>query len=151
MKKFAKVVAVIIVIAMLAVVGCGCHEKDEVAYTINGHTFTSAMYSCVLYTVASEARNNIYTFVNDNKGDTNNIKYTDYKFDEKGDVSATGTISYNQFVETEAVKRLTVYAVVADEMAKAGITLDKETLDNIKLTAEYYWYAGCDVYTYRNG
>lgn len=149
MKKFTRFLAIVIAITILAVAGCGCHEKDEIAYTINEHEFTSAMYSCVLYVSASEARTAIYDYVTENKGDTTKIVYKDYKFDDKGEVSETGNVSYNQYVEEKALDRLIKYAVVADEMAKAGVKLDDEALDNIKLTCEYYWYAGCDVYTYQ--
>lgn len=149
MKKVSRSIAAILIIAVLAVCCCGCHEKDETAYTINGHTFTSAMYSCMLYVSASSARDAISTFVSENDGDTSDIKYSDYKFDEEGNVSATGTVSYSEFVKKQAVQELTRYAVILTELEKAGLSPDEDTIESAKAMASYYWYVGCDYSTYQ--
>ena len=48
MKKLLRVIAVALSVAVLVPVLGACHKKNEIAYTIGGHKFTSAMYSCVL-------------------------------------------------------------------------------------------------------
>lgn len=148
MKKLSRVLSAVLAVLMVIACFAGCHEKDEVAYTIGDHTYTSAMYSCVLYISASSARNLIDTYVSDNGGDTENIKYSTYKFNDKREVAADGTISYNDHVESEAIRILTQYSVIMDKMKEEGIEIDAETTENAKIQASYYWYAGCDYSTY---
>ncbi len=147
MKKIVRVLAVVLAIAMLVSVFAGCHKKNEIAYTIGGREFTSAMYSCVLYTAATNARSAIYDYVKSNEGDTEKIKYKDYKFDSEGVVSAEGT-PYEEFVENEAVRVLRQYAAVLNLMEEKGITLDAETEQIALIQASSYWYYGCDYNTY---
>lgn len=148
MKKLSRVLAAVIAVLMIAVCFAGCHEKDEIAYTIGDHTYTAAMYSCVLYVSAGSARNAIDTYVSENGGDTENVKYSSYKFNAEGEVAEDGTVSYNTYVKDEAVKLLKQYSIVMDKMAAAGIEMDEETVNSAKVQASYYWYAGCDYDTY---
>ncbi len=147
MKKLIRVFAVILVVAMLVSVFAGCHKKDEIAYTIGGREFTSAMYSCVLYTAATNARNAIYDYAKNNGEDTEKIKYNNYYFDSEGVVSPTGT-PYAEFVEAEALRVLKQYSAVLNLMEEKGITLDEESEQIARLQANYYWYYGCDYNTY---
>lgn len=147
MKKIVRLFAVILAIVMMVSSFVGCHKKDEIAYTIGGREFTSAMYSCVLYTAATNARNAIYSYVQESSGDTTKIKYNDYKFDDEGAVALTGT-PYVEFVEEQALKVLRQYAAVLNLMEEKGIELDDETEEIAKVQANYYWYYGCDYSTF---
>ncbi|MBO5908804.1 MAG: hypothetical protein J6Q67_03355, partial [Clostridia bacterium] len=149
MKKLIRIFAIVLSIALLSTAFVGCHEKDEIAYTIGEHKFTSAMYSCVLYVSASTARSAIRTYAEENDEDTKNIKYENYKFNDEGKVSATGTVKYKDFVKNEAIKVLKQYAVILDKMQKNNITIDDELVEEAKAQAYYYWYAGCDYSTYQ--
>lgn len=149
MKMFAKLAALVLVVAVLVTAVCGCHTKNEIAYTIGEHKFTSAFYSCVLYSSATAARNDIYLFVQESGGDTKNIIFENYKFDENGKVSPTGTITYEQRVITETVNKLKQFAAVKDEMKKANVTLTEDVMNSIKLDAQSFWAIGCDYYTYQ--
>ena len=151
MKKIIKIVAVVLVVALLATFIATRHKKGEIAYEIGGREFTSSMYSCVLYTAASNARNAIYSYVSELGEDTTNIKYEKYKFDENGNVSPVGTISYVDFVEKEALKVLRQYAAVLNSMEEKGIELDEETKEVASIQAYCYWNYGCDYNTYING
>lgn len=148
MKKLSRVLAAVLAVLMLVPCFAGCHKKDEIAYTIGEHTYTSAMYSCVLYISASSARGLIDTYVSDNKGDTKNIKYSNYKFNDNRQVDPKGTISYNKHVKDEAIRNLTQYSVIMDKMKAEKLEMDAETLESVKVQASYYWYVGCDYDTY---
>lgn len=148
MKKFVRVLSVILVVALMVTVFAGCHKKGEIAYEIGGREFTSAMYSCVLYTAASNSRNAIYSYVQENKGDTSNIKYSTYKFDNEGMVNPAGTISYEAFVEKEALRVLRQYAAILNSMEEKGIELDNESKEAAEIQAYCYWNYGCDYSTY---
>ncbi len=149
MRKFVRVLAIALAIAVLVSVFAGCHKKNEIAYTIGGREFTSAMYSCVLYTAATNARNAIYDYVKKSEGDVENIKYKNYNFDSEGVVSAEGT-PYEEFVEAEAIRVLRQYAAVLNLMEEKGITLDTESEEIARIQAASYWYYGCDYNTYVN-
>lgn len=148
MKKLTRLLAVVLAVLMLATAFAGCHKKNEIAFTIGDSEFTSAMYSCSLYFAATTARNQIYTFVSDAEGDTKNIKYESYKFDAEGNVSKTGTISYEKFVRTTAVDQLKRFAALEAIFAEGKLTVS----DDVKTTNEYnalsYWNYGCDYNTY---
>lgn len=149
MKKLLKITAILLAVVLLIPVFAGCHEKDEIAYTIGEHKFTSAMYSCVLYISASEARSKISDYLTAKEQSTEKINYKQYKFDAEGNVSETGTISYNDHVKTTAVNVLRQYAVLLDYMKAENLKLDDDTNTTAKINAEYYWYAGCDYSTYQ--
>ena len=116
MKKLLRVIAVALSVAVLVPVLGACHKKNEIAYTIGGHKFTSAMYSCVLTLAASGARSDIDTFVQSQNSDSSSSSYsssssketdyTKYKFDAEGKVSSEGTVSYNDYVKQQAVSTL---------------------------------------------
>ncbi len=148
MKKIVSVLAIILAIALVATLFLTRHSKDEIAYEIGGREFTSAMYSCVLYTAATNARNTIYSYVKEAGEDTTKIKYETYKFDENGVVSPLGTITYEDFVKKEALRVLRQYAAVLNSMEAKGITLDDETKEVASVQAYCYWNFGCDYSTY---
>ncbi len=148
MKKIIRVLALILAAALMVTTFIGCHKKGEIAYEIGGREFTSAMYSCVLYTAASNARNAIYSYAQENGEDTTNIKYETYKFDSEGVVSPVGTTSYEDFVEQEALKVLRQYAAVLNSMEEKEIELDEETKNVAEIQAYCYWNYGCDYSTY---
>ena len=124
MKKLLRVIAVALSVAVFVPVLGACHKKDEIAYTIGGHKFTSAMYSCVLTLAASGARSDIDTFVKSQNSDSSSSSssssketdYTKYKFDAEGKVSSEGTVSYNDYVKQQA-KALGCYEVTLNVWA----------------------------------
>lgn len=148
MKKIVRVLAVILAAALMVTMFAGCHKKGEIAYEIGGREFTSAMYSCVLYTAASNARSAIYSYVKEAGEDTTKIKYETYKFDDEGVVSPLGTTSYEDFVEKEAMRVLRQYAAILNCMEEKGIELDDETKEVASIQAYCYWNYGCDYSTY---
>lgn len=151
MKKLSRVLAIILAVLMLVPLFAGCHEKDEIAFTIGEHKFTSAMYSCVLFLNGSSARNAIYDYVREKEPDTdtNKINYSKYKFDEEGNVKADGTISYDDYIRNNTIKVLKRFAALQTIMKEKNLTLDEQTLNVAKVQTEYMWYVGCDYATYQ--
>ena len=156
MKKLLRVIAVALSVAVLVPVLGACHKKNEIAYTIGGHKFTSAMYSCVLTLAASGARSDIDTFVQSQNSDSSSSSssssketdYTKYKFDAEGKVSSEGTVSYNDYVKQQAVSTLKQFAAVLSLCESEGLTLSEDEIKEAKAQASYYWNVGCDYSTY---
>ena len=149
MKKLSGLLAVVLAVLMIATAFVGCHEKNEIAFTIGESKFTSAMYSCVLFSEASTARSTIDTFLSDNEQSTENVKYSNYKFNDKGEVTTDGTgTTYNTYVRNEAIKQLKVFAALDKIFKEKNLTVDSETLNYAMIDAESMWYFGCDYNTY---
>lgn len=148
MKKIFKLLTVVLTVAILIGTFAGCHKKDETAFTIGNHKYTSAMYSCVLYNAASAVRSKINTSVSESGGDTSKIKYETYKFNDEGNVDPAGTVSYEAIIEKEALNRLLTFSVLQDKMAAESLTLPENYRQSAEVEAYYYWYAGCSYSTY---
>lgn len=148
MKKISRIAALILATILILSVAVGCHKKDEIAYKIDDYEFTSAMYSCVLSISASDARSAITQFVSDEGKDTSKIKYADYKFNDKGEVSKDGTISYKDYILNKTMTTLKQYVAVEELLKEKNITVDDSYIKEAKIQANYYWYVGCDYSTY---
>ena len=148
MKKLSRVLAVILAVLMFTTAFVGCHGKDEIAFTIGDAQYTSGMYSCVLFMSASNARSAIDTYIKDNEIKVETVDYSSYKFDDEGKVSTTGTISYDDFVKTGAIRLLKEYTVLNAWMKDKNLELDEDTLASIEIEAQSQWYYGCDYNTY---
>ena len=151
MKKIYRLLCVFLALLMLACTVVGCHKKNEVAFKIGDSEFTSAFYSCMLYVSASNARGDIDTYMTDNnitKPENGTVDYTTYKFDTDGNVSATGTVSYEQFVRDETIRIMKQYATLDSWMKAKNLILDESTKENAKDEAFCQWYYGCSVYNY---
>ena len=149
MKNIKRLACLVISIIMMMTIFVGCHEKDEIAFTIGESKFTSAMYSCFLYMSALNAQNDISKFVEESGATTENINYTLYKFDEEDKVSATGTVSYYDYVRNSAIKILRQYALLDAKIKAENLTVDANIIENAKVQASYYWNVGCDANTYQ--
>ncbi len=148
MKKLSKLLCLILAVVMIASSFVGCHEKNEIAFTIGESKFTSAMYSCVLYISAATARTTIDTYVSDNELDAENVDYTAYKFNDDGEIDPQGTRLYKDFVREEAVKLLKQYATLDAWMKENSLTLDDDAVLEAQNEAFCQWYYGCSVYYY---
>lgn len=152
MKKLLKTIAVVLCVAFTVPTLGACHKKNEIAYTIGGHEFTSAMYSCALTLSAASARSSIDSFINEQSSDSNSssskVDYTKYKFDSEGKVSNDGTVSYNDYVKNQAVGTLKQFAAVMSLCEAENITMSEDEVSEAKAQASYYWNVGCDYSTY---
>ena len=148
MKKISRIAALVLAIVLIASVAVGCHKKDEIAYRIDDYEFTSAMYSCVLSISASDARSAIKEFLSNEGKSTDNIKYEEYKFNDKGEVSKDGTVSYKDYILNKTMTTLKQYVAVEELLKEKEITVDADYIEEAKVQASYYWYVGCDYSTY---
>lgn len=149
MKKISRLLAVVLGVIMISAAFVGCHDKDEIAFTIGDSKFTSAMYSCVLYAAADSARGDIDTYISDNKIEVDKVNYASYKFDAEGNVSAEGTVTYNTFVRNEAIKTLKQFASLEAIMKANNLELDSDSLNSAKYEAACLWNYGCNSYYYQ--
>lgn len=150
MKKLVRLMGVILALLMLVGMFAGCHKKNEIAFKIGNQEYTSAMYSCALFFSVTEAKSAINTFVSENKGDTTNIIYENYKFDAEGNVSATGTVSYEDYARNSAINQLKMFAAVSEKVAAEKLTMSEDYIRSAELDAEAFWYVGCSYSTYYN-
>ena len=148
MRKISRIAALMLAIVLIASVAIGCHKKDEIAYKIGDYEFTSAMYSCVLSVSASDARSAISEFVSNEGKSTENIKYEEYKFNDKGEVSKDGTVSYKDYILNKTMTTLKQYVAVEELLSEKKLTVDADYIEEAKVQASYYWYVGCDYSTY---
>lgn len=151
MKKAVKFTAIAMVLALMLTVFAGCHKKNEVAFTIGDTEFTSAFYSCVLYNTAKSTRSAIDAYVSSIETDSEEAKktvYADFKFDDKGNVDPNGSRKYNDFVKEETVKLLKQYAAVYAKLKESENLLTDDEKYSTDMTAQSYWYIGCDYNTY---
>lgn len=148
MRKISRIAALVLAIVLIASVAIGCHKKDEIAYKIGDYEFTSAMYSCVLSVSASDARSAISEFVSNEGKSTENIKYEEYKFNDKGEVSKDGTVSYKDYILNKTMTTLKQYVAVEELLSEKKLTVDADYIEEAKVQASYYWYVGCDYSTY---
>lgn len=149
MKKISRLLAMLLAVVMISAAFVGCHKKDEIAFTIGGSQFTSAMYSCVLYAAADSARADIDAYISDNNIETENVDYSSYKFDEEGNVSAAGTVTYNNYVRNEAIRTLKRFATLDAWMKANNLELDSDVMISAKYDAGYMWNYGCSAYYYQ--
>ncbi len=148
MRKISRIAALVLAIVLIASVAIGCHKKDEIAYKIGDYEFTSAMYSCVLSVSASDARSAISEFISNEGKSTENIKYEEYKFNDKGEVSKDGTVSYKDYILNKTMTTLKQYVAVEELLSEKKLTVDADYIEEAKVQASYYWYVGCDYSTY---
>ncbi len=147
MKKLSRLLCLCLAVLLLAGSFVGCHEKDEIAFTIGESKFTSAMFSCVQFFSANIARNAIDTYLADNELDTKNVKYENYKFDADGKVVANGT-PYEKYVRDEAIRVLRQNAALDALLKEKNLEVDENTKNAAGWEAYTLWYYGCDYNTY---
>ncbi len=148
MKKLSRISAALLAVIMIAGSFVGCHKKNEVAFKIGDTEFTSAMYSCVLFISASNARSQIDTFMSENNIESKDVNYDTYKFNAEGEVAADGTVAYKTYVRNEAIGRLKQYATLDAKFAAEGLKLDDESVNASDAEAYCQWYYGCSYSTY---
>ncbi len=148
MKKLSRLLCLCLAVVLLLGTIVGCHDKNEIAYTVGESKFTSAMYSCVLYISAVTARGDIDEYVADNNIDAKTVDYTTYKFNDEGKVDPAGKYPYKTYVRNEAVKLLKQYATLDALMKEKNLKLDNDSILTAQTEASYQWYYGCSAYYY---
>lgn len=152
MKQLKKIVALLGAMAILLTFA-GCHEKDEVAVTVNGVEFTSAYYMCAFIDADSQARNKVDEMAEEDSSiDTSNKNYYySQKIDGK---------KYQEWVKDTAIEALKKIAAYKIKCKENNITINESNTANVEQYAAYYWsyYGYNELYepngvsfnTYRN-
>ncbi|MEE0947063.1 MAG: hypothetical protein U0M42_09610 [Acutalibacteraceae bacterium] len=134
MKMVKKFFALLLVLVMVFSF-TACHKKNEIAVTIGGIEFTSAMYSYALLCADGEAR----TLVDENiaaqetestASTTEEVDYYAQTIDEK---------SFVKWVEDRAIELLSEWAAYQKLCDENNITLDEDALSEAESYAQYYY------------
>ncbi|MBE6730014.1 MAG: hypothetical protein E7568_07310 [Ruminococcaceae bacterium] len=133
MKSLKSIIAIMLCFIMVLSF-TACHKQNEVAVTINGIEFTSAMYSYALINADSEARTIVEEQLNAAATEENPvpdvIDYYSQKIEDK---------TFEQWVQDEAIKSLANWAAYSTLCKENNITLDEETLNEVKSYSAYYY------------
>ncbi len=135
MNLIKKITAAVLVMIMVLCVA-GCHEKDEVAVTIDGVEFTSAYYMCALIMADSEARQKVDEKLAEEKEDdktstaTEEVNYFKQKIDKK---------KFTDWVEDRAIESLKSIASYIIKCREEKVEIDEEDKSSAEQYAAYYW------------
>ncbi len=133
MKKLVSVLLVLLVVFSFT----ACHKQNEVAVTIGGVEFTSAMYSYALLSADGEARGIVDEQLAAEKEEseskettTEAVNYLAQKIDDK---------TFEQWVEDRAIELLSEWAAYELLCKENNLTLDEETIAEADSYAQYYY------------
>lgn len=136
--KIIKSTVALIMCVLLVLSLTACHKKNEVAVTINGIDFTSAMYSYALLNADSEAKSLVEEKLHE--GETEEEKAEEH---DHGDIDYFAqTIedkTYEKWVEDKAVETLSKYAAYLTLCEENNVALDEEKLKEAKEYGSYYY------------
>ncbi len=130
MKSFKRIVAMILTVIM-CLSFAGCHQKDEIAVTIEGNDFTAAYYLCALVFADSEARTKVDEALSgDIDAAAEGINYHKQMVDDKDFVT---------WVEDTALDNLKKIAACKNLCKENKLELSADTKAMAEYYAEYYW------------
>ncbi len=136
MKLMKKIIAAVIALILTFSI-TGCHEKNEVAVTVNGFEYTSAYYMCALIDAYMEGQNEVYNALSSTA--TGNIDYFKQKINGK---------KFDVWVKDRAIEILKEIGTYQKLCADAGLKITDELKSNAEYTALVYWnyYGYADLY-----
>lgn len=144
MKMMKKIISLLLVLLMVFSF-TACHKQNEVAVTIGGVKFTSAMYSYALLMADGEARTLVDEQLSSETEETTEttetteaVDYYAQKIDDK---------SFVQWVEDRAIELLSEWAAYETLCKENNITLSEETISQADSYAEYYYSYYSAVYS----
>lgn len=133
MNKFKKSFAIILCLLLNLTCLAGCHKKGEIAVKVGDYEFSSGYYSCALFYADTEARSLVEEQLesdDDTSTDSSDIGYWNYKVEDT---------DYVEWVENKALSNIKEIAALKTLCAKGDVTLDEETVESAKSTAETLW------------
>ncbi len=141
MNTLKRFLALALSLVLMVVCFAGCHEKNEVAVTINGMEFTSAYYACALVFADTEARNLVNEQVSTDGTVSADIVYWNYKVENT---------DYVKWVKDTAINTIKETAFIKSTCQKNNIELSKEDSELAELQAETQWES-IGTYMEQNG
>ena len=128
MNIFKKIVAAALV-CLMALTVIGCHPKDEIAVTIDGHEYTSAYYMCALINAYMEGQQEVYNNLSEEVTSTD-IDYLSKKIGEK---------SFSDWVKDRAIESLKEISIYKSLCRDNKLELTDEDRANTEYYASFYW------------
>ncbi len=130
MNTFKKIAALILV-CLMALTVIGCHPKNEIAVTIDGHEYTSAYYMCALINAYMEGQSEVYNNLSDEElSSEEEIDYFSKEIDDK---------SFSDWVKDRAIETLKEVSVYKSLCRDNELELSDEERENSEYYASFYW------------
>ncbi len=136
--KTIKSVVALLLCTVLVFSLTACHKQNEIAVTINGIDFTSAMYSYALLNADSEARELVEAQLHEGETEEeqaeehthDDVNYLAQKIEDK---------PYEQWVQDKAIESLAKWAAYITLCNENKLELDEETAESAKSYGSYYY------------
>ncbi len=130
MNTLKKIIAVVLV-CLMAFTVIGCHPKDEIAVTIDGHEYTSAYYMCALINAYMEGQNEVYNNLSEEETSSEeSIDFLSKKIDKK---------SFSDWVKDRAIETLKEISVYKSLCRDNKVEMTDEEKANAEYMASFYW------------
>ncbi len=130
MNIIKKLVATVLVV-LVAFCVIGCHPKDEIAVTIDGHKYTSAYYMCALVNAYMEGQQEVYNTLSEEEA--NSEKGIDF-FSKK-----IGDKPFADWVKDRAFEMLKEVSLYKSRCRDNKLELTEEQISNSEYYASFYW------------
>ncbi len=128
MNTFKKIIAVAL-ICLMALTLIGCHPKNEIAVTIDGHEYTSAYYMCALINAYMEGQQEVYDNLSEKEA-SSEIDFFSKKIEDK---------SFSEWVEDRAIESLKEISNYKSLCRDNKLELTDEERANSEYFASFYW------------
>ncbi len=129
MKTLKKLTAIILV-CLMALTVIGCHPKDEIAVTIDGHKYTSAYYMCSLINAYMEGQQEVYNNLSEEEANAESIDFLSKKIGDK---------SFNDWVKDHAIESLKEISIYKSLCRDNKVEMTDEEKANAEYMASFYW------------
>ena len=141
MKKLTRILAAVLTLA-LGLSLTACHPKDEVAVTVDGTQYTSAMYMYALLQADGEAKNKVMESITDATS-TTSIDYYSHTVEDKDFVT---------WVKDRAIEILKEFTLYENKCEELGAQPTDEEKSNLDMQTSFYWdYQGYSTVYEANG
>ncbi len=121
----------IVLVCIMAFCVIGCHPKDEIAVTIDGHKYTSAYYMCAIVNAYMEGQQEVYNNLSEEESQSEKaIDYFSKKIDKK---------PFADWVKDRAIESLKEISIYKSVCRDAKLELSDEQKANSEYYASFYW------------
>ncbi len=120
----------IVLVCIMAFCVIGCHPKDEIAVTIDGHKYTSAYYMCALVNAYMEGQEEIYNGLTEEETKAESIDYFSKKIEDK---------PFADWVKDRAIESLKEISIYKSLCRDTKLELTDEQISNSEYYASFYW------------
>jgi len=129
MNIIKKIVATVLVV-IVAFCVIGCHPKDEIAITIDGHKYTSAYYMCSLVNAYMEGQQEVSATLSEEEANSQDIDFLSKKIGDK---------TFENWVKDRAIETLREISIYKSLCRDNKLELTQEQISNSEYYASFYW------------